>query len=402
MANPFENFLSQLTQATELTNASPELLQALSRPLHEVSRTLTITRDNGEELTLEAYRIQHNNWRGPFKGGIRFHPHVRIDEVRTLASLMTFKTAVVGIPMGGGKGGVTVDPKVLSSKEKEEVARAFARTFKDILGPNVDVPAPDVNTTSREMDVIAEEFGHPAVVTGKSLECGGSLGRDTATAQGGWYVLQALKEKLLLDPETFTVAIQGFGNAGATFADICVRHGIPVIAISDSRGGTFNATGLDIAAVKAHKEATGAVQGFSGGRDISNAELLELECGVLVPAALESQITAENAARIQAKVILELANGPTTTEADAILFGKGIMIVPDILANAGGVTVSYFEWDQNMKGEKWSAEKVDTMLKEYMENAARAVWEQKEKYQTDMRRGAFALALERLAAKQPK
>lgn len=396
MAKAYTNFLQQLERALSVTPFDLELYGKLQRPMRQLEQKLEITTSSGEKRSFDAYRIQHNNWRGPFKGGIRFHPQVDLDEVRTLAALMTFKTAVVGIPMGGGKGGVTVDPKTLSKEDREQVDRAWTRAFREFIGPEIDVPAPDVNTGSVDMDVIADEFGHKAVVTGKSLEAGGSLGRDTATAMGGWYVLQHLRERLHLDPETMTVVIQGFGNAGATFADICARHEVKVIAVSDSSGGIHREEGLDIEKLQAHKKATGSVQNFDGATNISNAELLELECGVLVPSALENQITVDNAARVRAKVILELANGPTTVEADDILFGKGIEVIPDILANAGGVTVSYFEWEQNMKGEEWSADKVDDMLKETMEKAADAVWEQKQQHVVDLRRAAFVVALKRL------
>lgn len=396
MTKAYTNFLRQLERALSVKPFNIELYGQLQSPMKQIEHKLEIDLDSGSKKVFEAYRIQHNNWRGPFKGGIRFHPNVDLDEIRTLAALMTFKTAVVGIPMGGGKGGITVDPKVLSSGERERLNKAWTNAFRDAIGPEIDVPAPDVNTGPADMDVIAAEFGHPAVVTGKSVEHGGSLGRDTATAMGGWYVLQKLKDRLFVDPEMFTVAIQGFGNAGATFADICARHEVKVVAVSDSSGGIHSEAGLNIEGVHKHKKATGSVQNFPGARNISNAELLELECGVLVPAALEGQITAENAARVQAKVVLELANGPVTVDADEILFGKGIQVIPDILANAGGVTVSYFEWDQNMKGEKWSAEKVDEMLKDYMDKAAEAVWQKKTENNTDLRRAAFIVALERL------
>jgi glutamate dehydrogenase/leucine dehydrogenase len=398
MPNSYKNFLSQLERALSVKDFGTELYGLLRSPMRQIEHKLDVTMDDGSQLTFEAYRIQHNNWRGPFKGGIRFHPQVDLDEVKTLAALMSFKTAVAGIPMGGGKGGVTVDPKTLSLVERERLDRAWANAFRAEIGPEIDVPAPDVNTGSFDMDVIAEEFGHPAVVTGKSIEKGGSLGRDSATAMGGWYVLQKLQARLFLDPETFTVVIQGFGNAGATFADICARHGVKVVGTSDSSGAIYNPEGLDIAALHDHKRATKSVKDFPGARNLGQDELLELECGVLVPAALEGQITIDNAARINAKVVLELANGPTTVEADDILFGKGIPVIPDILANSGGVTVSYFEWDQNMKGEKWSAEKVDEMLKDHMEKAAEEVWQQAKDNNIDLRRGAFLLALERLQA----
>jgi glutamate dehydrogenase/leucine dehydrogenase len=396
MAQAYRNFLAQLERSLSVKDFGTELYGLLRSPMKQIEHKLEVGMDDGSTQVFDAYRIQHNNWRGPFKGGIRFHPQVDLDEVKTLAALMTFKTAVAGIPMGGGKGGVTVDPKTLSAGERERLNRAWTNAFRADIGPEIDVPAPDVNTSSVDMDVIANEFGHPAVVTGKSIEKGGSLGRDTATAMGGWYVLQKLKERLFLDPEMFTVVIQGFGNAGATFADICVHHGVKVVGTSDSTGAIYNPEGLDIKALHEHKKITRSVKDFPGARNITNAELLELECGVLVPAALEGQITIDNAARINAKVVLELANGPVTVPADDILFGKGIQVIPDILANAGGVTVSYFEWDQNMKGEKWTAEVVDDMLKDHMEKAAEEVWLRASGNKVDMRRGAFILALERL------
>lgn len=398
MAKAYDNFLSQLERALSIKAFPEDLYGLLRSPMKQLEHKLDVTMDDGSQRIFEAYRIQHNNWRGPFKGGIRFHPQVDLDEVKTLAAIMSFKTAVAGIPMGGGKGGVTVDPKTLSAGERERLNRTWTNAFRADIGPTVDVPAPDVNTGSADMDVIAEEYGNPAVVTGKSIEKGGSLGRDTATAMGGWYVLQTLRDRLFLDPETLTVVIQGFGNAGATFADICARHEVKVIGISDSSGAIESAAGIDIKALHAHKKATGSVKDFPGARNISNAELLELECGVLVPAALEGQITVDNAARIRAKVILELANGPTTVDADDILFAAGIQVIPDVLANSGGVTVSCFEWEQNMKGEHWAAEKVDTMLKDLMEKAAEEVWSRAQEHRVDMRRGAFLLALERLQA----
>lgn len=401
MAQAYNNFLAQLERALSVKDFGTDLYGLLRSPMKQIEHQITITMDDGSERTFESYRIQHNNWRGPFKGGIRFHPQVDLDEVKTLAALMSFKTAVAGIPMGGGKGGVTVDPKHLSVGERERLNRAWTATFRADIGPEIDVPAPDVNTGSADMDVIAEEFGHPAVVTGKSIAHGGSLGRDTATAMGGWYVLQHLKEKLLLDPEMLTVVIQGFGNAGATFADICARHGVKIVGVSDSTGAIELFDGIDVTALHEHKQRTGSVKDFPGARNITHSELLELECGVLVPAALEGQITEDNAARIRAKVVLELANGPTTVPADDILFAKGIQVIPDILANAGGVTVSYFEWEQNMKNEQWSAEKVDEMLKEHMTASAQAVWELAQEYSVDMRRAAFLLALERLAQARP-
>lgn len=402
MPNAFENAIHQIDRAAALSGVSADVVSLLSKPIREVMVSIPVVMDDGVLRVFEGYRIQHNNWRGPFKGGIRYHEQVDESEVKALATWMTMKTAVVGIPMGGGKGGIRVNPKTLSEKELETLTRGWARAMKGVIGPEIDVPAPDVNTGPREMDWIANEFGHPAVVTGKSIAAGGSVGRAEATAQGGYFVFEALRSRLLLDPETSTVAIQGFGNAGATFAHMVHHHGYKVIAVSDSHGGVHHESGLDIPALWKHKEETGSVQDFPGATNITNEDLLGLPCGLLVPAALENQITAENASAIKAKVIFELANGPTTPEADDILFGKGVVIVPDVLANAGGVTVSYFEWDQNMKGEKWDEETVARKLRKIMLDSAEAVWERKEKYQTDMRRAAFILALERLQEARPQ
>lgn len=394
--NPFESALKQIYRAADVAAFPKELLDLLSHPMREVKVSIPVMLDSGEQKIYEGFRVQHNNWRGPYKGGIRFHQDVDVHEVKALATWMTFKTAVVGIPMGGGKGGVTVNPKELSDTEVERITRGWTRAMKGVIGPEIDVPAPDVNTSPREMAWIADEFGHPAVVTGKPIEAGGSEGRGTATATGGYYVFAQLRERLFVDPEMGTVVIQGFGNAGQVFAQICVRHGLKVVAVSDSRGGVYNESGLDIETLIEHKNSTGKVGGFEGAKDITNEEILELECGLLVPAALEAVITEENAARVKAKVVLELANGPVTPAADDILFEKGIQVIPDILANAGGVTVSYFEWDQNMKDEHWSEEEVDEKLKAIMEAQAEEVWKRKEEYNTDMRRAAFILALERL------
>lgn len=396
MTNPLESAKNQIQRAAEVIDFPTDILSQLLAPMNEVKKEITITMDDGSEQTFKAFRIQHNNWRGPFKGGIRYHEEVDLHEVAALATWMSFKTAVVGIPMGGGKGGITVNPKKLSVGELERLTRAWARSMKDVIGRDIDVPAPDVNTSGREMAWIADELGDPAVVTGKPLNVGGSEGRETATADGGYFVFDALREKLHIDPEMGSVVIQGFGNAGRIFAKICQRHELKVTAVSDSLGGVFAPDGLDIDALIEHKKATGSVENFEGSENISNKDLLELECGLLVPAALGGVITKENAGRIRGKVILELANGPVTPEADDILFEKGIHVIPDILANAGGVTVSYFEWEQNVKDEHWDESEVENRLKSIMIEAARAVLERKEKYGVDFRRAAFILALERL------
>lgn len=396
MNNAFENALNQIDRAGKLAELSDDFLTLLKSPMRIVEVNIPVKMDDGKQQIFQGYRVQHNNWRGPFKGGIRYHQNVEMNEVKALATWMSMKTAVAGIPMGGGKGGITVDPKELSEAELERLTRGWVRAMAGVIGPEIDVPAPDVNTSPREMAWIADEFGSPAVVTGKPLEAGGSEGRGTATATGGYYVLDTLRERLFLEPEASTVAIQGFGNAGQIFAELCARHELKVVAVSDSRGGIYDPSGLDIKAVSEHKRQTGVVSDFPGAENITNEALLELEVGLLVPAALENVITGENAARVQAKVILELANGPVTPEADDILFERGIQVIPDILANSGGVSVSYFEWDQNMKNEHWSEQQVDDKLKELMTSAANQVWQRKEKHQTDLRRGAFILALERL------
>ncbi|MDA0208135.1 MAG: Glu/Leu/Phe/Val dehydrogenase [bacterium] len=391
----FNNALKQISRAAEIAGIQEETVELLRHPMREVKVNLPLIRDDESLLMIEGYRVQHNDWRGPFKGGIRYHQAVDLDEVRALATWMSVKTAVAGIPMGGGKGGVTVNPKELSEAEIERLTRSWTKAMRGVIGPEIDVPAPDVNTSPREMAWIADEFGHPAVVTGKPIEAGGSEGRSTATAMGGYYVLNALTETLL-DAPIKTVVIQGFGNAGRMFAEICAKNGLKVLAVSDSRGAIMQADGLDIAAVGIHKDATGLVQDFECAENISNQQLLALECDLLVPAALENVLTVENARDVKAKMILELANGPTTPEADDIFFDRGIHVVPDVLANSGGVTVSYFEWDQNMKEERWSAKDVDEKLQDLMQKAADAVYERSEKYGVDLRKAAFVLALERL------
>lgn len=398
MQNPFDNALSQVNRAAALTHFDPEFLELMRHPQRQVRVSIPVRMDDGKLNVYEGYRVQHNNWRGPYKGGIRYHQDTNIDEVKALALWMAIKCAVANIPMGGGKGGVTVNPKELSVAELERLTRGWVRGMKSLIGPQVDVPAPDVNTTPQMMDWIANEFGNPAVVTGKTIAAGGSEGRGTATAQGGFYVLEALREKLFLDPESSTVVIQGFGNAGQHFASLCHRHGYRVIAVSDSSGGIHNEAGLDIPALVAHKESTGRVADFAGARNVSNEELLALPCGLLVPAALENVITAQNANAIAAKVVLELANGPTTPEADDILFARRVNVIPDVLANSGGVTVSYFEWDQNLRSEHWSESQVFEKLKPMMESAAQLIWEKHDALKTDLRRAAFVVALERLQA----
>jgi glutamate dehydrogenase/leucine dehydrogenase len=317
---------------------------------------------------------------------------------------MTLKCAVAGIPMGGGKGGITVDPKKLSKGELERLSRGWVKKFSDILGPLKDVPAPDVNTTAEIMAWMADEFqkitgdNSGAVITGKPVGQGGSLGRDTATAQGGFYAFEALKKDLKLG-DGCSVAIQGFGNAGANAASIWHKAGYKIIAVSDSQGGILNLNGLDIPELLKFKQKTGSVAGFRNSQIITNEELLATDCDLLIPAALESVITEKNVNNVKAKVVLELANGPIASGADASLFEKGIIVVPDILANSGGVVVSYFEWEQNLKNESWTKKEVFGRLKPMIEDSARQIIENAKKFNTDLRVGAFILALERLKSK---
>lgn len=400
--NAFQNALQQLHAAAELMQLDRETLARLQHPDRVVEVSIPLRRDSGELDIFTGYRVQHNNARGPYKGGLRFHPQVDLNEVKALALWMTMKCAVVGIPMGGGKGGITVDPKQLSKAEVERLTREFTRRMADVFGPDKDVPAPDVNTNPEIMGWIMDEYSRvvgtlsPAVVTGKPVALGGSLGRDTATAQGAFYVLEEFARQTNLDPQQTTVAIQGFGNAGYHMATLMHRAGYRIIAVSDSRGGIMNDHGLDPQAVMAHKEVTGAVEDFPNATTISNEALLEVACDILVPAALENQLTAANADRIKASIIVEIANGPTTPEADERLFQNGVVVLPDILANAGGVTVSSFEWEQNRANETWSAEEVQQRLQKIMTASFADVHARTQRYGTTHRRAAFILALERL------
>ena len=401
MNNPFENAMSQLDKVTKLKDFGTEFITRLRQPNRDIRISIPVKMDDGSTKVFEGYRVEYNNAMGPYKGGIRYHQDTEVNEVKALAFWMTIKCAVAGIPMGGGKGGITVDPKQLSKGELERLSRGWVARLSDIIGPKKDVPAPDVNTTPEIMAWMADEFEKltgdktGAVITGKPLDKGGSEGRGTATAQGGFYVFEALKKELNL-PEKCKVAIQGFGNAGSYAALIWSKAGHSIVAISDSKGGVYNADGLDIEKLLEYKKSIGSLSGFPGSKDITNAELLETECDLLIPAAFENQITNDNAGNIHAKAILELANGPITPEADEILFNKGIAIVPDVLANSGGVTVSYFEWDQNLKGEHWSEKEVFEKLQPMMADSAQKISAEAKTANTDLRRGAFILALERI------
>ena len=405
MIDFYSTVLNQLDKTAEFLNLARADLEKLKTPQNTVERTISIEMDDGSKKEFHAYRVQHNNTRGPFKGGIRFHPDADLNEVRALAALMTLKCAVIDIPMGGGKGGVTVDPKKLSKGELEKLARGYVSEMGDNLGPEIDVPAPDVNTNPEIMAWMMDEYSKikgkttPAVITGKPLDKHGSQGRATATAQGGVYILEEALKKLNIDEQGASVAIQGFGNAGATAARLLQEKGMKIVAVSDSKGGIFNEQGLDIQAVAAEKKESGSVTNYSDGKKISNEEVITVPCEILIPAALENQITGQNAGQIKAKVILELANGPTTKEADEILSKDGVLVIPDVLANSGGVAVSYFEWKQNMDSESWSEEEVFSKLKKLAQQAFVDVWVLKEKHSVDVRTAAFILGVERVVAK---
>jgi len=404
MSNAFENAMSQLDKVVSLTNLDKDFVASLRQPNRQISVSIPVIMDDGILKNFEGYRVEYNNVLGPYKGGIRYHQDIDINEVKALSFWMTLKCAVIGIPMGGGKGGITVNPKLLSKTELEKLSRGWVQRFSDIIGPHKDVPAPDVNTTPEIMAWMADEYGKitgdttGAVITGKPIENGGSLGRDIATAQGGFYAFEALKEALVIN-NGCTVAIQGFGNVGANAASIWREAGHKIVAVSDSKGGIYNPDGLNIEEVARHKELTGSVLGFSGCRDITNEDLLEIECDLLIPAALENVITATNVNNIKAKVVLELANGPTDFAAGEILQNKGIPVIPDILANSGGVAVSYFEWQQNLANEHWSKEEVFDKLRPMVESSAKEILDCSIKYNTDMRMGAFIMALNNLNLK---
>lgn len=401
MKSPYKNAILQLERVTKIQQFGDELLTRLSHPDREIRISIPIIMDDGTFSVFEGYRVQYNNSRGPYKGGIRYHQDTDMEEVKALAFWMALKCAVVNIPMGGGKGGITVDPKKLSKKEIERLSRGWIKLMAPVIGPKVDIPAPDVNTNPEIMNYMVDEYAKitgdktGAVITGKPVDQGGSEGRGAATGLGGVYVFNVIKEKIKL-PSFCDIVIQGFGNVGGNAAEILSKQGHKIIALSDSQGAIFKKEGLNIEKLKKYKKEKGQINGFPESKSISNEELLTLKCDVLIPSALENQITEKNADEIKAKLILELANGPTTPEADDILLEKGIMVIPDILANAGGVTVSTFEWEQNLKKEHWTEEVVFKKLKKIMEEQSEIIYNQAEEFKTDMRRGAFIIALERI------
>src|SRR3989339_1202726 len=403
--DPFLNALAQLDKAGQIMNLEKKYWEILKFPDRVMKVSIPVTMDNGETKVFVGYRAQYNNALGPYKGGIRYHWQVTEEEVKALSFWMMIKCATVNIPMGGGKGGIIVNSKELSSGELERLSRGYVQKIWRYLGSDKDVPAPDMYTTPEIMGWMRDEYekligqADPGVITGKAVAQGGSEGRETATAQGGVYVVRELAKKLNLQPAEIKVAIQGMGNVGGFMAKLLSSDGYKIVAISDSKGGIYNEGGLNIEAVFEHKKRTGYLSNFPDAQNISNDVLLEINADILVPSAMENQITIENANSIKAKIVVEMANGPTTPEADEILAGRNIIVVPDVLANAGGVTVSCFEWEQNNKNERWSEAQVLAKLEPLMVQAFGEVWETKEKFNITMRAAAFVKAIERVANK---
>ena len=402
--NPFEIAQKQVKSACDKLNADPAVYEILKNPMRVLEVSFPVRLDDGTVKTFTGYRSQHNNAVGPFKGGLRFHPNVTRDEVKALSTWMTFKCSVAGIPYGGGKGGMAINPKDYSKAELERISKGFAKAISPIIGEKVDIPAPDVNTNGQIMswmvDAYEEIEGKSAkgVFTGKPLEFGGSLARTEATGYGVNLAAKKALEKLNIDVKGATYAVQGFGNVGFYTAYYAHKDGAKIVAFSNVDVAIYNENGIDMEAVIKDFKENGCISENKGyGKDITNAELLELEVDVLTPCALENQITSENADRIKAKVVVEGANGPTTPEADEILFKKGILVVPDILANAGGVVVSYFEWVQNLQSYYWSFEEVQQKENALLSGAFEDVWALAAEYKVDLRNAAYMKSIERIA-----
>jgi len=403
-SNPFIMAQTQLDEAAKQLKLDPAAHAILREPSRQLHVSIPVRMDNGEMKVFQGFRVQYNDARGPVKGGIRFHPEETIHTVKALAAWMTWKCSVVNIPLGGAKGGVICNPKEMSAGELERLSRGYVDQVWKILGPEIDVPAPDVYTTPQIMAWMMDEYSKikgypvPGVITGKPIPTGGSEGRGDATARGGVYCIRDAAKELGIDLSKATVAVQGYGNAGS-FGAILMQElvGSKTVAVTDSRGGVYNPDGLDPAAVLEHKAKTGSVVGFPGTKPISNEEVLELDVDVLLPSALEEVITGANAGNVKAKIVGELANGPTTPEADRILYKNGVFVIPDFLCNAGGVTVSYFEWVQNVAGYYWEVEDVHERLDKKMTAAFRDVLNASKEYKVDMRVAAYIVAIRRVA-----
>lgn len=406
LPTPFEASGIQIERAASYLNVPEDIVEMLKAPQRIIHLEFPVKMDNGRLRMFRAYRVQHNNVRGPFKGGIRYHPHVGIDEVKALASWMTWKCAVVNVPFGGGKGGVICDPTTLSKGELERVTRRFTKELSNNIGPDIDIPAPDMNTNPQVMAWILDTYNthhnnnEYGVVTGKPVEIGGSLGRNEATGRGGFFVIQHAIERGDIPDipriENVSFSVQGFGNVGSHFAKIAFDAGARIVGLSQVEGGIYSRDGLNPYHVSQHIEEHGRILDFPGARNITNQELLKSECDVLVPAALENQIRGRIAKAVKARVVLELANGPTTPKADGILRDRHCIVIPDILANAGGVTVSYFEWVQNLNHDIWTEDDVNQRLQRIMRESYGSVVEMARNHTTDLRTGAYILAIDRV------
>lgn len=401
MSSSFEQTNYYFRQAAKVMDLGEHVQALLLNPYREITVNVPIELDSGELRVFTGYRIQHNKSRGPLKGGLRYHPQVDLDETRSLASLMTWKTAIVDIPFGGGKGGITVDPSKLSERETERLTRKFIEQIHESIGPMKDIPAPDMNTNAQVMAYVMSEYskfyGHsPAVVTGKPLDLHGSAGREEATGRGTLYVAEEALRTMGRDIEGATFVVQGFGNVGSHACRLIAERGGKILATSDVHGGIYNPEGLDVPALVAYMAQHRTIKGFPGAQPISNEELLLLACDVLIPAALGHVLTRDNANEVRAKLIVEAANAPTTPEADEIFERRGIMVVPDILANAGGVTVSYFEWTQNIQQFSWDLEKVNLELRRIMLKAFHTVYKVATEKKLSMRTAAFVVGIGRV------
>ena len=401
--NPFEVALKQLEEASKILNLEKGMLEILSNPKRILTVSIPTRMDDGSIKVFTGYRSQHNDARGPHKGGIRYHPDVTLDEVKALSMWMTWKCAIANIPYGGGKGGIICNPKQMSENELERMTRRFAYLIADIIGPYRDIPAPDVYTGGKEMAWIMDTYSalkgnyvQPEVITGKPIAIGGSLGRNEATGRGLAYTVREAAKKMEIDMKQATFVVQGFGNAGQFSSKLVEEQGAKMIAASDSQGAIIKTDGISVDELMKFKKETGSIVGFGDAKSITNDELLETECTILIPAALENQITKNNADKIKTQIIAEAANGPTTPEADEILFKKDILVIPDVLANGGGVTVSYFEWLQNLRRDYWTEEEVNKRLDINITKSFYDVYDTHTKYKVDMRKAATLLAVKRV------
>jgi glutamate dehydrogenase (NAD(P)+) len=402
MSSAFEAVRGFYEVAAERLNLELSLREAMATPTRQITVQVRVPMDGGGFRVFQGWRIQHNNARGPYKGGIRFHPDVTRDEIRSFAALMTWKTALMNVPFGGGKGGVKVDPRLLSEAELERLSRTYLRAIAEVIGPNVDVPAPDVNTNPKIMGWMADEYArrygpNPAVITGKPIAIGGSLGRESATGRGALICLDHVVRSRGWRREDTPLAVEGYGNAGSWLAVLAAELGYPIVAVSDSKAAIHAPDGLHAEKVLAHKHETGSVAGFEGADTIKRDELFELPCRVFVPAALDMSIDRDRASDIQAELILEVANYPVTVEAERVLTGRGIAVIPDILASGGGVAVSYLEWVQDLQREAWLEERVNSRLSELMEPATGQVLARAEAENVTLRDAAYLIAVERVA-----